>query len=96
MDTHAAWNLLLVKIVAFCFFGAGGFLCALNFYLSFLRYPLYCLRGRCFGSARCGWPSLVHWHHGVAGNEEVRRVPPSKLTDRCCPNSGLGANSRAA
>ena len=46
MDTHAAWKLLLVKIVALCFFGAGGFLCALNFYLSFLRYALYSLRGR--------------------------------------------------
>jgi hypothetical protein len=46
MDTHVAWNLLLVKIVLFCFFGAGGFLCALNFYVSFLRYPLYCIRGR--------------------------------------------------
>jgi hypothetical protein len=46
MNTHVAWNLLLVKIVAFSFFGAGAFLCALNFYLSFLRYPLYCVRGR--------------------------------------------------
>jgi hypothetical protein len=46
IDTHAAWNILLVKIVAFCFFGAGAFLCVLNFYLSFLRYPLYCIRGR--------------------------------------------------
>ncbi len=46
MDTHEAWMMLLVKIFLFCFFGVGAFLCALNFYLSFLRYPLYCLRGR--------------------------------------------------
>lgn len=40
------WNLLLIKIVFFCFLGAGAFLCALNFYLSFMRFPLYRLRGR--------------------------------------------------
>ena len=46
MNTHLPWNLLLIKIVLFCFFSAGAYLCALNFYLSFLRYPLYLLRAR--------------------------------------------------
>lgn len=46
MNTHLPWNLLLIKVVLVSIFGAGAFLCALNFYLSFLRYPLYRLRGR--------------------------------------------------
>jgi len=46
MNTHLPWSLLLIKVVLFSTFSVGAFLCALNFYLSFLRYTLYRLRGR--------------------------------------------------
>ena len=32
-------------IIAYMLFGLGGFFCLLNFYLSFLRYPIYRLLG---------------------------------------------------
>lgn len=32
-------------IIAYMLFGLGGFFCLLNFYLSFLRYPIYGLSG---------------------------------------------------
>jgi len=35
-----------VKIVGWIFLGLGGFICALNFYLSFVRYPLLRKSGR--------------------------------------------------
>ena len=35
-----------MEIIAYILFGLGGFFCLLNFYLSFLRYPIYrLLRG---------------------------------------------------
>lgn len=46
MDVHAPWNQILAVVLYFCFLGLGGFFCALNVYLSFLRYPLFRLRGR--------------------------------------------------
>jgi hypothetical protein len=39
-------NLAAERFTGFFFLGLGGFLCALNFYLSCLRYALYRLRGR--------------------------------------------------
>ena len=36
----------VVKIVGWVFLGLGGFVCALNFYLSFLRHPLLRKLGR--------------------------------------------------
>lgn len=59
MYTHAPWKLILVKISPFCIFGFAAFLCAQNFYLVFLRYRLYCFRGR-KGEYRniSGWPVL--------------------------------------
>jgi hypothetical protein len=38
-------------------FGVGGFLCAANFYLSFVRYPLHRLRGGSHESYR--WVSGI-------------------------------------
>ena len=35
-----------MQIVAYVLLVLGGLLCVLNFYLSFLRYPVYRLRGR--------------------------------------------------
>jgi hypothetical protein len=35
-----------MMILAYTLFAVGAFLCLLNFYLSFLRYPLYRLFGR--------------------------------------------------
>ena len=35
-----------MRIVAYVLLSFGGLLCVLNFYLSFLRYPLYKLRGK--------------------------------------------------
>jgi hypothetical protein len=32
-------------IISYILFGLGGFLCLLNFYLSFLRYPIHRLSG---------------------------------------------------
>ncbi len=34
-----------MEIIAYMLFGLGGFFCLLNFYLSFLRYPIYRLAG---------------------------------------------------
>ncbi len=34
-----------MEIIAYMLFGLGGFFCLLNFYLSFLRYPIYRLSG---------------------------------------------------
>ena len=34
-----------MEIISYMLFGLGGFFCLLNFYLSFLRYPLYRLSG---------------------------------------------------
>ncbi len=34
-----------MEIIAYVLFGLGGFFCLLNFYLSFLRYPIYRLAG---------------------------------------------------
>ena len=34
-----------MEIIAYILFGLGGFFCLLNFYLSFLRYPIYRLSG---------------------------------------------------
>ncbi len=34
-----------MDIIAYILFSLGGFFCILNFYLSFLRYPLYRLSG---------------------------------------------------
>ena len=34
-----------MEIIAYILFGVGGFFCVLNFYLSFLRYPIYRLSG---------------------------------------------------
>jgi len=36
-----------MEIIACVLFCLGGFFCLLNFYLSFLRYPIYRLSGGC-------------------------------------------------
>lgn len=36
----------MLRILAFVLFALGGLICLLNFYLSFVRYPLHRLRGR--------------------------------------------------
>ena len=36
---------VLWDIIAYILFGLGGFFCVLNFYLSFLRYPIHRLSG---------------------------------------------------
>lgn len=41
-----ATNQLVFRIVGWTFLGLGGFICALNFYLSFVRYPLLRKLGR--------------------------------------------------
>ena len=35
-----------MRLIVYLLFGIGGFLCLLNFYLSFLRYPLFQLNGK--------------------------------------------------
>lgn len=45
MDPRAV-SLSISKIFNWGLFGVGAFVCAMNFYLSFLRYRLYCVRGR--------------------------------------------------
>lgn len=42
----------MLYIVAYFLFGLGAYVCCLNFYLSFLRYPLCKLSGR-----ECRWVS---------------------------------------
>jgi len=51
--------MLLLKIVGWAFLGLGGFICVLNFFLSFLRHRLYRMRGR-EAEYRCvsGFPFL--------------------------------------
>jgi hypothetical protein len=59
MGQIVAWT------VAFAVFALGAFICLLNFYLSFVRYPLHRWRGlpkesyqwvSGFPLARCLWP----------------------------------------
>jgi hypothetical protein len=44
-----------MEIIAYMLFGLGGFFCLLNFYLSFLRYPIYRLPGG--GNKEYKWSS---------------------------------------
>ena len=45
MNANVGGSILLVRIVVFFLFGVGAFICAMNFYLSFLRFRVYRLRG---------------------------------------------------
>ena len=37
--------MIYLKLAAWALFAIGGYLCLINFYLSFLRYPIYLWRG---------------------------------------------------
>ena len=37
---------MIIKLIMIFLFGFGGLMCCLNFYLSFLRYPVHIMMGR--------------------------------------------------
>jgi hypothetical protein len=46
VSAHTTWREILVIAIYSLLPALGAFICALNFYLTFLRRPLYRLRGR--------------------------------------------------